>query len=153
MVKNIYRWDSSENVDKFQPYNMVDAICFNDKGKILIQFEYGKWRIPGGGPEVGESYSQTLVRELKQEISIDVSDIKLLGAFSVDGPDNKRFFQLGVFCKVKQMNERTIDPEDGTIDQIKFVSPEELNDFVDWGDTGRLMFKKAVEQFNRLDNS
>lgn len=57
--------------------NLGVIFVLENKGKILIQqrdknckFFPFSWCIPGGGREKGESYRQTLIREVKEEFNI-----------------------------------------------------------------------------------
>ncbi len=61
----------------------VGAIIYQN-GKILLQKreDDGKWACHGGCMELGETYLQTLERELKEEINIKPIEPKLLGIYS-----------------------------------------------------------------------
>jgi ADP-ribose pyrophosphatase YjhB (NUDIX family) len=47
----------------------VTAIVRNDKGELLLVHKVDKdlWALPGGGMDVGESISDAVVREVKEE--------------------------------------------------------------------------------------
>lgn len=61
----------------------VGAIIYQN-GKILLQKreDDGKWACHGGCMEFGETYLQTLERELKEEINIKPIEPKLFGIYS-----------------------------------------------------------------------
>jgi len=50
------------------------AIIINDKGQILLQSraDRDKWGLPGGCQELGESFQDTIIREIKEETNLDV---------------------------------------------------------------------------------
>jgi non-heme chloroperoxidase len=52
----------------------VTAIVPNDRGELLLvhKTDNDLWALPGGGMDVGESMSETVVREVKEETGIDV---------------------------------------------------------------------------------
>jgi 8-oxo-dGTP diphosphatase len=55
----------------------VKGLYFNKDGKLLlIQEEDGRWELPGGRIEHGESFTKTLTREIKEEMGVgcDVID-------------------------------------------------------------------------------
>jgi len=67
------------------------------EGKVLVFHRYrnGKWyySFPGGGVEKGETPKQAMIREMQEELSIDVK--KFIFLFSVDVKlDKKHFFDL-----------------------------------------------------------
>jgi|SRR5581483_9245289 len=50
----------------------VKGIVLDDSGKVmLLREESDKWDLPGGTIEMGESYEQTLKREIKEEMGVD----------------------------------------------------------------------------------
>ncbi len=49
----------------------------------------GKWEFPGGKVEANESTSDALIRELKEEVNLDVSDTEPLMTISHDYPDKQ----------------------------------------------------------------
>jgi len=68
-------------VRKKYPEPTVGALIFNQKGKIFLMKSY-KWRnkyvMPGGHIELGESISQALKREIKEETNLEIFDVKFL---------------------------------------------------------------------------
>ncbi len=57
----------------------VGAMIFNDKGELLMlkrgreaKNEQGRWEIPGGGVDFGETRAQAIVREIKEEVGVDI---------------------------------------------------------------------------------
>lgn len=62
------------------------AIIVNSSGQILLQkrADRDKWGIPGGCQELGESFEDTVIREVKEETNLDVlkKDIKLINIVS-----------------------------------------------------------------------
>jgi 8-oxo-dGTP diphosphatase len=69
------------------------GVIFNDQGKVLVgqrivQDQYfEKWEFPGGKLEAGESATQALARELKEELSIEVQSSQDLMTLDHDYPD------------------------------------------------------------------
>lgn len=62
------------------------AFIINDDGKILLtrrgvnaRNQVGKWEAPGGKVEFGETAKQTILREAKEELNIDIHIDALLG--------------------------------------------------------------------------
>ena len=60
--------------------------CHDGKGKYLFakrgkkaRDEQGKWEIPGGGVEIGESSEEALNRELKEELCVESRVFEFVG--------------------------------------------------------------------------
>lgn len=73
------------------PALSVDAVIIHE-GKVLLirrgQPPYeGHWALPGGFVEYGEEVEDAAVREAKEETSLDVSLIGLLGVYSAPDRD------------------------------------------------------------------
>jgi mutator protein MutT len=63
----------------------VAAIIRNDTNQILVlQQQSGKWSLPAGAIEPGESPHQALVREVFEETGLTVSHLQLLGVVGGD---------------------------------------------------------------------
>ena len=65
-----------------QPIVGIGAVIICN-GKILLEKRKsepgrGKWTIPGGLVELGESVEQTVMREVREETSLEVEDPKLI---------------------------------------------------------------------------
>jgi len=75
------------------PIPGVAAVTIN-KGKVLLVIRgkspnLGKWGIPGGVVEVGETVEEAVVREVYEETNIVVKPIKLITIFDSIGRDSE----------------------------------------------------------------
>jgi 8-oxo-dGTP pyrophosphatase MutT (NUDIX family) len=61
----------------------VAAVIF-DGGRVLMQRrdDTGRWGLPGGGVEPGESVRAAVVREVREETGLDVEPLRLIGVYS-----------------------------------------------------------------------
>ncbi len=64
-------------------------VCRDDEGRILLTRFYsdtnpdsGRWTMPGGGMEWGETAEQTALRELEEETGLSARLGSVLGVFS-----------------------------------------------------------------------
>lgn len=65
----------------------VVAIVQDDQGRVLMihKTDNDKWALPGGGHEIGESISDAVVREVKEETGYDVEVETLTGTYTNPG--------------------------------------------------------------------
>lgn len=63
----------------------VGALILNDQGQILMALrgpaarnERGKWEIPGGSVDWGETFEQAIIREVQEEIGVQIEVVELL---------------------------------------------------------------------------
>jgi ADP-ribose pyrophosphatase YjhB (NUDIX family) len=57
----------------------------DDRVLMIRRTDSGLYAIPGGQQEIGETVSQTVVREVKEETGIDVEPTELIGVYSDPG--------------------------------------------------------------------
>lgn len=62
----------------------VSAAVLDDQGRILLieRSDNGYWALPGGAQDLGESTSQALVREVREETNVDVEIVGISGIYS-----------------------------------------------------------------------
>lgn len=60
------------------------AIIEDDKGRILLQqrTDHSEWGIPGGLLELGETFEETVKREVCEETGLTLEDLNLFGIYS-----------------------------------------------------------------------
>ena len=81
------------------PIPTVDIIIEMEDNVILIErknFPYG-WAIPGGFVDYGETVENAAIREAKEETSLDVHSIALLGVYSDPNRDPRHHTVSTVF--------------------------------------------------------
>jgi ADP-ribose pyrophosphatase YjhB (NUDIX family) len=61
----------------------VAAVIF-DGERVLLQRrdDNGKWGLPGGGVDAGESVRAAIIREVREETGLDVEPLRLIGVYS-----------------------------------------------------------------------
>ncbi|MDD2851488.1 MAG: NUDIX hydrolase [Desulfuromonadaceae bacterium] len=73
------------------PFPTVDIIIEINNSIILIERRnkpFG-WALPGGFVDYGESLENAAVREAREETSLDISNVRLLGCYSDPTRDNR----------------------------------------------------------------
>lgn len=161
-VTATFTWYPGNDLEKFRPFIQVYGVCFNDVGKMLIQRRAtNPWCLAGGTVEEGESGEETLRRELIEEADVTIKNLSLLGGQRVQFPGGhnpnpgKRaigddFYQLRYYCEVDEILPQTPDPDHGIINERLFVSPNEINTYLNWGVTGEAIFTQATALFHKL---
>lgn len=74
----------------------VGAIITDDAGRLLLvkrghEPEAGRWSLPGGRVQPGESDPQAVVREVREETGLGVEPGRLVGAVQRPGPGGTVF--------------------------------------------------------------
>ncbi|MBI5061189.1 MAG: NUDIX domain-containing protein [Candidatus Aenigmarchaeota archaeon] len=84
------------------------GVVFRGKKILLIKDSYGRWSLPKGHIEKGETAEQAALREIKEETGIDGRIIELLGEikyfFQLKG---EKIFKIAKFFLVEASNDKT----------------------------------------------
>ena len=102
------------------PEVTVGALIFNEEGKVFLMISpkwQGKYSLPGGHIEYGETIEETAKREIKEETGLDIFDIQFLMVqeciFSEEFYKKKHFIFLDYIAKAKDTNV-ILDGREGT---------------------------------------
>ncbi|MHA1276227.1 MAG: NUDIX domain-containing protein, partial [Candidatus Helarchaeota archaeon] len=93
------------------PKTTVDAIILGSNESIVLvkrknpPFE-GMWALPGGFIELGEQVEDAVVREVKEETSLNVEIVKLSGVYSDPGRD-PRGHTISIAYLCRKVNPET----------------------------------------------
>jgi|SRR5690554_663814 len=83
----------------------VKAIIVRDE-KFLALYDYKKgnkrWDLPGGRMEFGETAEETLKREVREELSLDVRPIKVIDTWNLT---HKKIQITGIFYLVDMLTD------------------------------------------------
>src|SRR3989344_1050116 len=101
----------------------VHAFCFYGDKMVLVKHPQSGWVPPGGNIELGETFEQAVVREVKEETNMKIIFQKLIG--HQDIYELERIVrQTRSFCIVEPYGDFASDPA-GEIIEIKFIDPKE----------------------------
>jgi len=103
----------------------------NNEGKVLLQKRpEGRWGLPGGLMNLGESFEEVAIREVLEETGLTIKNIKMLHVFSgkeyyTKTPNGDEFYSVtAVFLANEYEGQLTID-NDETVD-IRFFQCDNL---------------------------
>lgn len=114
--------------EQIYPEPTVGALIFNQEGKIFLMTSpkwKGKYVVPGGHIELGETIEEALRREIKEETNLDIYDIDLIiiqnFIFGEEFHEKKHFIFLDYACKTN--DSKVILNKEGT--NYKWVTLDE----------------------------
>lgn len=104
---------------------VVAAIIQKENKILATKRGYGEfinmWEFPGGKIELGETKEQALVREIKEELNIEISVDKFAIDIEYQYP-NFYLFMSCFMCSIKEGSIELLEHNDG-----KWITKEELN--------------------------
>lgn len=125
------------------------AVIFDDNDRLLVvrrskEPAKGTWHIPGGFVEVDESIEQAIIREVKEELNIDIKVEEYL--FSI--PNRYQYKEIEKYpldfffkCKIVDMSNLKIDLSENS--EYAFLKPEDIK----IADFGLPSIRKAIEYY------
>jgi 8-oxo-dGTP pyrophosphatase MutT (NUDIX family) len=104
----------------------------DDEGKLLLQkrSDTGEWCIPGGGMEPVETFEETAIRELREEVGIEVSELTLFGIYSgekriIHYPNEDVVYSLSIIFRTKKYSGNISD-DDSEVLEHRFFRKDEV---------------------------
>lgn len=109
------------------------AVVVADEGRILLQrrSDSGNWALPGGAMDIGETFAQSVVREVKEETGFDVRIERIIGIYSDPGHvfayDDGEVRQEFNICLAATIVGGELSVSSESTD-VRFFTPDELAD-------------------------
>ena len=129
-------------------YVSCEAWFQNSKGEMLITLRNpnkkagGLWEFVGGGVLASETTAQAVVREIKEEIGIDITEAELVYLYEY----KHRNYFMDIYLVNKDIDiERLVLDENEAID-AKWVSKEELQIMID----NQEVVRSVAQRYNLL---
>lgn len=113
-----------------RPRVRVAGILIEEDKILLIEHKKNDkkyWLIPGGGVDWGESTSEALVREYKEETNLDIEIERFLFISEAIAPDKEKHV-INLYFQIKKLDncsEIKLGNEEN-LSNLKFVSKEEI---------------------------
>lgn len=96
----------------------VGAFILNDKNEFLMLLrsencknEHNKWMIPGGGVDFNETLEEAIVREVKEEIAVDIKLGEIISVPNHILPEEGQHWVAPTFkCKIISGEPKIMEP-------------------------------------------
>jgi len=137
-----------------QPIVGIGAVIISD-GKILLEKRRsepgkGKWSIPGGLVELGESIEQAVIREVREETALEVEKPELVDVVDnvirdEEGRIKYHFVMVDFFVKFKSGALRAEDDAE----ELRWVKLDDVEKY-DLTKTFRAFFQRNRQNLERI---
>lgn len=152
-VKYIFEYVDTDSFDSLpmEKCKQCYAVCLYE-GKMVIVYKEKKqtWGLIGGTIEKGETFEQTLKREIKEESNMEVLKFLPIGYQKViDTRDNSFIYQLRFVCTARPFGPFVSDP-DISITKIELIDPKDYKQYFYWGKIGERIISRALKLMSKL---
>ena len=116
---------------KFIMMEAAGGLVFNKDGDILMIFRNGKWDLPKGKLEIGESVEECAIREVQEECGIYGLDIteKLLETYHTYNLSGKEILKRTYWYKMNtDFNGELMPQIEEGITKVSWVSKDEISE-------------------------
>jgi len=108
------------------------ALIADNRGRLMVvvrarEPKKGTWDLPGGFTDPGESAEESLHREIREELGLEIASMQYLCSYpnTYDFKDVRyATVDLGFVCRVDDVAAATVCPRE--VAELLFVPPEEL---------------------------
>ncbi len=115
--------------DKFDIIHAGGGLVYNDEGCVLMIFRRGKWDLPKGKLDPGETIEQCAVRELEEETGIEMLTIvnKITETWHIYNLKGKTVLKCTTWFKMTSTDKKTLIPQAiEDILEVHWVAPKDL---------------------------
>lgn len=112
--------------------NSSGVFLFNDKNEMMLVYreDTKNWGLPGGYMEPGETFDQTIKRELYEELNIQVLNLEFYDIYSGqefyhEYPNGDQVYSVIALYKAEHLSG-DIKVDNKEISEVMFFSPEKI---------------------------
>ncbi len=116
-------------------YMLLDAaggIAYNEDKEILMIFRRGKWDLPKGKLDAGESIEQCALREVSEEtglVNLELGE-KICDTFHIYEQKNQQFLKRTAWYKMKGTSADKLKPQkEENIMEARWIAEKDLGPF------------------------
>lgn len=152
--------DKEEAHDKNLLHNEVAAFIINDKEQVLLQkrsankrFNPNKWALCAGHVDAHESLENAILREIKEEVGIDISidDLHQLGEREFTIRDSNSHITYFYYIR-SNLNEKDFIIQKEELSEVKWFDIDEVIDMIKKNDSSIVFDEKRLKLFEQLRN-
>lgn len=114
----------------YQPVAAAGGLVFNEKDQLLLILRQGKWDLPKGKVDKGETVEEAAVREVKEECGIEKLEIlePIVQMYHTYYLDQKRVLKTTHWFKMRALQYNKMVPQlEENITDLRWFDPETLN--------------------------
>ena len=152
--------DKEESHDKNLLHNEIAVFVINNKKQVLLQkrsankrFNPNKWGLCAGHVDSKESLENASLRELKEEIGIDISikDLEILSEKELTLKNSNSHITYFYYIK-SDLNESDFIIQTEELSEVKWFDISEVIDMINKEDQSIVFKKERLHLFELLKN-
>lgn len=150
--------DKEEAHDRNLLHNEVAVFIINDKKQVLLQkrsankrFNPNKWALCAGHVDAGESLESAALRELKEEVGIDIiiNDLKPFSEREFTIGDSNSHITYFYYTK-SNLNEKDFIIQKEELSEVKWFDIDEVIDMIKSKDDSTVFREERLSLFEKL---
>ena len=152
--------DKEEAHDKNLLHNEIAIFIINDKKQVLLQkrsaskrFDPNKWALCAGHVDAGESLESAALRELKEEVGIDIiiNDLKPFAEREFTIRDSNSHITYYYYTK-SNLDEKDFIIQKEELSEVKWFDIDKIIDMIKSKDNPTVFGERRISLFEKLKN-
>lgn len=114
----------------FQPVAAAGGVVFNEKDEVLLIFRQGKWDLPKGKVDKGETVEEAAIREVQEECGIEKLELlePIVRMYHTYHLDQKRVLKTTHWFKMRALQYGKMLPQlEENITDLRWFDPKKLD--------------------------